>query len=345
MQVNKIVYFALLLKRCVNIREPRSDTVVARIFHEALNSFRRNHRLVEGYEQNKRSIQYIITMAKELEIIFANNKLTPWGRTLEFSTPDEIPIELPIEFRIFFLRCFLLENYAFVKSLHDHLQKFREIRDEYPWYEKISTLPKNELINHAFSIYVQALKIASESVGNLATRRRYLKLYRQALRRGKTAKALYPKIKPSLGLMEDLNFIKKRKVNNNKISLSEKNGHKPYSEIMKRFSNYKTLVSEKNNLFPILLEAYGYTAKRGLSNQEIISNIENLYKRLSDPVFKVCDINTLTEMTVVQKGLEGYKLNEPEVKGTVIEASKKDMYRYQILPDRYGKNRFLKIKF
>ena len=343
MQVNKIVYFALLVKRCVNTRQPRSDATVARKFDEALNSFKRNHRLEEGYEQNKRSIQYIITMAKELEIISRNNKLTPWGRTLEFLAPDEIPIELPIEVKIFFLKCFLLENYAFVKSLHNHLQKFREIRDEYSWYAKIKTLPKNELVNHAFSVYVHALKIANESVNSLAIRRRYLRLYRQALRRGKTAKALYHKIKPSLGLMEDLNFIERRKANNNKISLSEKNGHKPYSEIMKRFSSYKTLALEEN-LIPTLLEAYGYTGKKMLSTQEIISNIESLYKRLSDPVFKVCEINTLINIVVVQKGLQGFKLNESKVKEIIVEAPKKDMYRYQILSDRYGKNRFLKIK-
>ena len=75
-----------------------------------------------------------------------------------------------------------------------------------------------------------------------------------------------------------------------------------------------------------------------------ISNIENLHKRLSDPVFKVCDINTLINITVVQKGLQGYNLTESNVKETIIEASKKDMYKYQILSDRYGKDRFLKIK-
>lgn len=349
MQVDRIVYFAILLSRCVKAREPISDALASRRFEEALSSFKMKHRIEEGYEQNERSIQYLITMAKELGIIFRNNKLTPWGITLNFFTPTrEIPIALPSEFKLFFLKCFLLENYAFVKSLYDHIRNFPEIRDEYSWYRRIDRLPKDELSNHAFSVYIYALKIASMSVDSLAMRRRYLRLYRQTLKKGKTAKALYPKIKPSLGLMEDLDLIKERRDNDKRILLWEKNGHKPYSRILDRLSDYKMVVNTiergKENLLPIFLEAFGFTGRNILSNQEIMSDIETLYEKLRDPVFKACDINVLVDITVIQKGLQGYQLNESEVKEAIIKASRKDTYRYQLLPDRYGKYRFLKIK-
>ncbi len=143
--------------------------------------------------------------------------------------------------------------------------------------------------------------------------------------------------------MEDLNLIKERRRNDKRILLSQKNGHEPYSKIIDRFSDYKVLVSEER-LIPILLQAFGYTGKRPLSNRETISTIESLYERLSDPVFKACDMNTLVDITVIRKGLQGYQINESDVKEVIIEASNKNTYRYQILPDRYGKYRFLKIK-
>jgi len=343
MQVDKVVYFAILVSRCVETREPTSNSLVIHRFEAALSSFKASHGIVAGYVQNKRSIEYVVTMAKELGIIFPNNKLAPWGTILSYFTPaDIIPTTLPFEFKIFFLKCFLLQNYAFVKSLYDHLTQFPEMRDEYSWY-RIVGLPGDELSNHAFSVYVHALRLASKSVDSLATRRRYLKLYREALKRGKTAKALYPKIKPSLGLMEDLNLIKERMNNDKKILLSQKNGYRPYSSIIDHFSDYKVLVLEEK-LIPILLQAFGYSGKKILSNREIISNIEKLYEQLSDPVFKACDMSTLIDILVIQRGLQGYQLNESDVKEAIIEASKKNIYRYQILPDRYGKYRFLKIK-
>jgi hypothetical protein len=346
MQVDKAVYFALLVKKCIDPRQPRSDASVVRMFNDALKIFKLHHNLEEGYEQNQRSIEYIVSMAKELEIVFKNNKQTPWGRALEFLTPDEVPLELPVETRIFLLKCFLLENYAFVKSLYDHLTKFSNLRDDYSWYKETS-VPRTEkgLANHAFSVYLQAIRIAADSVDRVVVKRRYLKLYRKASRTGKTAKALYPKIKPSLGLMEDLNLIERRKHVDDKISFLQRNGHKPYPEIMTRFSAYKTIVSEENkSLASTLIEAFGYPKTRTLAKGEIISCVEDLYKKLSDPVFGVCDVNTLINVMVTEKGLQGYKLNEFEVKETIMEASKKDTYKYQMLSDRLGHYRFLKIK-
>lgn len=346
MQVDKIVYFAILLKKCIKTREPSSDRVIARKFEEALSSFRKNHEIKRGYKQNKRSIQYIITMAKELEVIFRNNKLTPWGRTLEFFTPmGEIPMELPVEFKIFFLRCFLLENYAMVKSVYKHLERFDEIRDNHHWYEAITRMPKEGLANHALSVYVQALKIAVDSVHSLSMRRRYLKLYRETVRRGKTAKALYPKIKPSLGMMEDLNLIIEREISDDIILFSEINAVKPYCEIIRSFPNYEAVVSQTHeDLLHIILRNFGYIGSKILSGQETIEHIEKLYGQLRDPAFNVCDINTLINITVVQKGLEGYQLKESEVRETIGKAQENNRHKYQILPDRYGEKRFLRIK-
>lgn len=284
-------------------------------------------------------------MAKELEIVFRNNKLTPWGRTLEFLTTDQIPTEVPVEFQIFFLKCFLLENYAFLKSLHDHVQRFQEVRDESVWYEKTKPMSKGELVNHAFSVYLHALRTAIESVRSSATRGRYLELYRDALRRGKTAKALHPKIKPSLGMMEDLDLIISRKAHDNRIALSKKNNHTPYRELMECLPNYNVLVSSMNDkLINTLFEAYGYTRDKALSAREIISNVEDLFTQLSDPVFKVCDMNTLIDVAVIQAGLNGYRLMESSVREIVIEESSKAPRKYQILPDRHGKKRFFKIR-
>lgn len=342
MQVDKLVYFALLLKECVNKREPRPDETIVRIFTEKLDSYKNKHGLEEGYVQNSRSIEYIITMAHELEILFENNKFTPWGRTLEFLTPEEIPVELPTEFKIFFLMCFLFENYAFIRSLSDHLQKFGEMIDDISWYREIKATPREGLINHAFSVYIHSLRTAYNSVDSIGLQRRYLRLYRQAMKRGKTAKALYPKVKPSLGLMEDLGLLKNRRANENSISFSDCKGHKPCLEILKRFPDYKTL-SREENVIPLILEAYGYSGKKTLSYQDLLQDMEDLYIRLSDPVFNVCDIYTLIDVTVVQKDLQGYALRESEVKQVIIEASKKDRRKYQILSDRHGQNRFLKI--
>lgn len=342
MQVDRIVYFAILVRGC-DVREPKPDTKVARLFEEEFNSFKTDNHISEEFKLNKRSIQYTIRIAKELGIIFRNNKLTPRGRTLAFFTPPgRISIKLPIQYKMCFSKIFLLEDYAFIKSFYDHVQKFKEIRDALSWYKKPEKRSK-EQINHAFSVYINALRIAIESVKSLATRRRYLKLHRNALKRGKTAKALYHKIKPPLGWMEDINLIEKRKAHNNKILLSEKNGYKPYSRIMKQFSDYKTVVEEEKRI-SFLLEAYGYEGKTKLTNKEIISEIENLHKALSDPVFKVCDMDTLIDVMVVQEGLNGYQINESNIRDIIVEASKKDRYRYQILSDRYGNYRFLKIK-
>jgi hypothetical protein len=342
MQVDKLVYFALLLKECVSKREPRSDEMIVRIFAEKLDSYKNRHGLEEGYEQNSRSIEYIITMAHELEILFENNKFTPWSTTLEFLTPEEIPVELPTEFKIFFLKCFLLGNYALIRSLSDHLEKFSEMIDDISWYREIKASPREGLINHAFSVYIHSLKIAYNSVNSIGLQRRYLRLHRQAMKGGKTAKALYHKVKPSLGLMEDLNLLKNRKANGNRISFSASKGHKPCLEILERFPDYKTLSLEEN-VIPLILDAFGYSGKKTLSDQDLLQDIEDLYIRLSDPVFNVCDIHALIDVTVVQKDLQGYALRESEVKQVITEASKKDRRKYQILSDRHGQNRFLKI--
>jgi hypothetical protein len=342
MQVDKLVYFALLLKRCLSKRDPRPDEMIVRIFTEKLNSYRNSHGLEEGYEQNARSIQYIIIMAQELEILFGNNKMTPWGTTLEFLTPEEIPIDLPMEFRIFFLKCFLLENYAFIRSLSDHLQKFGEMIDDFSWYKETKTPVREGLTNHAFSVYIHSLRTAYSSVNSIGLQRRYLRLYRRAMKTGKTAKALLPKLKPSLGLMEDLGLLKMRKTNNSRISFSDYGGHKPCLEILKRFPDYKTL-SREENVIPILLEAYGCSGKKTLSDQELLHEMEDLYIHISDPIFNVCDIDTLINVTTLQKNLQGYALRESEIRQVIIDASKKDRRKYQILSDRQGKNRFLKI--
>jgi hypothetical protein len=345
MQVDKLTYFALLVKKCVNEREPRSDPAVTRIFIEALNSFKKNHNVQEEYKQNERSIQYIIAMSRELEIIYRNNKLTPWGTAIAFFTPDNVPVELPMGLRILFLRAFLLENYAFIRSLHDHIREFSIVRDSISWYRDIKALPQTGLLNSAFSVYINALKLAYKSADGIAVQRRYLALYRQAMKKGKTAKALIPKIKPSLGLMEDLDLLKKRRTNNDQVSLRETDGHEPYAEIMKRFPDYKTLVAEdKRFLTSILLEVYGYIGERSLPEDEVISVLENLYTSLADPIFNVCDLDTLVNVFVTQKKLEGYKINEIETREAIVRASRKDRYKYQILPDRQGKNRFIKIK-
>jgi hypothetical protein len=341
-QVDKLVYFALLLKECVSKREPRSDEMVVRIFAEKLDSYKDRHRLAEGYEQNSRSIEYIITMAHELEILFENNKFTPWGMTLEFLTPEEIPIEFPAEFKIFFLKCFILENYAFIRSLSDHLEKFSEMIDDISWYREIKTTPREGMINHAFSVYIHSLKTAYNSVNSIGLQRRYLRLYRQAMKGGKTAKALYHKVKPSLGLMEDLNLLKNRKANGNRILFSDYKGRKPCLEILKRFPDYNKLLREEN-IIPMILDAFAYSGKKTLSDQDLLQDIEDLYIRLCDPVFNVCDIHTLIDVTVIQKDLQGYALRESEAKQVIIEASKKDKRKYQILSDRHGQNRFLKI--
>ena len=95
---------------------------------------------------------------------------------------------------------------------------------------------------------------------------------------------------------------------------------------------------------PILFQAYGYLGKERLSDQELLREVENLYPNLSDPVFNVCDIDTLINVIVVQECLKGHALKESEVKQAIVDASKKDRRKFQILPDRHGKNRFLKIK-
>lgn len=232
-----------------------------------------------------------------------------------------------------------------VKSLHDHLERFGEIRDDYRWYKARKMLPKNELVDHAFSVYVHALKIAVESVHSLDIRRRYLKLYRKAVRRGKTAKALYPKIKPSLGIMEDLNLVNREGPSNNRISFLEKNVVRPYCEIIRFLPNYKTVVSRaQEDLLHTLLRNCGYPGTKIVSGQETIEHVENLYEKLRDPAFNVCDINTLINILVIQKGLQGYRLKESEAREMINEAQTNDRHRYQILPDRYGEKRFLRIK-
>jgi hypothetical protein len=347
MQIDKIVYFAMLLRKCVDERAPKSDASVTRLFMGILGSFIKQHQLNEGYYQNDRSVAYLLTMSKELEIIYRNNKPTPWGTALAFFVPDDIPMELPTEFKILFAKSFLLENFAFIKSLIIHMEQYQVIRDDFSWYREMKAIPKTGYANNAFSVYIHALKIAYESAEGVALQRRYLSLYRQAAKNGKTAKALLPKMKPPLGMMEDLDLLKKRKSNNNSILFSEMNGHKPCVEIMKRFQDYKSLTKTYNRdekLTSILLETYGYEGAKSLDETEILSLSEDMYANLADPVFNVCDLDTLINIIVAQKGIEGYRLSEPEVKEAIIRASKRDRYRYQILPDRRGKNRFLKIK-
>jgi hypothetical protein len=348
MQVDKAVYFALLIKKCADPRQPRSDESIVRLFNNALKAFKVQQKIREGYEQNHRSIEYVVSMAKELEIVFKNNKQTPWGRVLDFLIPDEVPLELPAGAKVFFLKCFLLEDFAFVKSLYDHISRFSKVCDDYLWYkETTGRRPERDLTNHAFSIYLNAIRIAVDSVDGVIIKRRYLKLYREALRTGKTAKALYPKIKPALGIMEDLNLLERRKSVDGRIGVLQINGHRPYSEIMTRFPSYRAIASEElknNSLVSTLIEVCGYPRIKTLSENEMISCVEDLYKKLSDPVFGVCDMNTLISVIVIEKGLQGYDLSESDVKETIMAASKKDAYKYQILSDRLGHYRFLKIK-
>jgi hypothetical protein len=336
----------LLAKKCVDPRQPRSDDALVRIFNEALKVFKEQHNIKEGYEQNRRSIQYMIIMANELGLIFKNNKLTPWGRVLEFLTPEQVPMEPTDEARIFLLNCFLLENYAMIRSLYDHVSRFSDIHDDASWYKETTAIPHGrELLNRAFSVYLHAIRIAVDSVDRMTIKRRYLKLYRQALKTGKTAKALYPKIKPALGIMEDLDLIEERKQVDGKIVYLQANGHKPYPEIMTSFSSYKTVLSkERESLLSTLIEAYGHLRTKTLTRKEIISSVEDFYKKLSDPTFGVCDVNTLIDVTVIKKGLQGFCLSELEVKEAIIEASKMDQYKYQMLSDRLGNYRFIKIK-
>ena len=211
MQIDKVVYFAILLKKCIDVRVPKTDPTVIRLFLGNLQSFIENNSLEEGYKQNDRSAAYLLTMSKELEVIFRNNKLTPWGSALNFFVEDEIPIELSKEFKILFAKYFLLENFAFIKSLTDHEERYRTLKDDYSWYRETVGLPKNGYANTAFSVYFNALKIAYESSEGVALQRRYLSLYREAGKKGKSAKALLPKMKPPLGMMEDIGLIDKRK--------------------------------------------------------------------------------------------------------------------------------------
>lgn len=348
MQVDRAVYFALLVKKCTDPRQPRSDESAVRLFDDALKKFKFQHNIQEGYEQNQRSIEYILSMAKEFELVFKNNKQTPWGRVLNFLTPGEVPLDLPAETKIFFLKCFLLEDFAFSRSLYDHILRFSKVCDDHLWYKETGErMPEKGLTNHAFSVYLNAIRIAIDSVDRIVVKRRYLKLYRQALRTGKTAKALYPKIKPALGIMEDLGLIERRKNVDAAIGFLQANDHKPYPELMTRFPSYKAIVSEElknNSLVSTIIDAYGYTRTKTVSEKEKISSIEDYYRKLSDPVFGVCDVNTLTSIMVVKKGLQGYNLGESDLKETIANASKKDPYRYQILSDRLGHYRFLKIK-
>jgi hypothetical protein len=286
-------------------------------------------------------------MSKELEIIYKNNKPTPWGTGLAFFVPDEVPVELSIEFKILFARSFLLENFAFMKSLTDHMERFEVITDDYSWYSGTKNAPKNGYSNTAFSVYIHALKIAFDSSEDIAIKRRYLALYRQTTKKGKTAKALFPKIKPLLGIIEDIGFIQKRKSNNSAILFAENNGHKPCIELMKLFPDYKLLTGTYNrdeNLISIILETFGYKGTKMLRESEILSSAEALYPDLADPVFNVCDLDTLISILVVRKGLEGYSISEREVKKVIEGASKKDRYKYQILPDRRGAYRFFKFQ-
>lgn len=346
-QIDKIVHFAILLKKCVDKRVPRSDSSVTRLFMDISRSFIEKHQLKEGYSQNERSIAYLLTMSKELEIIYKNNKPTPWGTGLAFFVPNEVPVELSIEFKILFARSFLLENFAFMKSLTDHMERFEVIMDDYSWYSGTKNTPRNGYSNTAFSVYIHALKIAHDSSEGVASQRRYLALYRQTAKKGKTAKALFPKIKPLLGLIEDMGFIQKRKSNNNAILFAENNGHKPFVELMKLFPEYRLLTRTYNmdgNLISIILETFGYKGTKILHESEILSFVEALYADLADPIFNVCDLDTLISILVVRKGLEGYSISELEVKRVIERASKKDRYRYQILPDRRGTYRFFKFQ-
>jgi hypothetical protein len=347
MQIDKIIYFAILLKKCIEDRVPRPDSTVTRSFLAALHSYTEKYELEGGYHQNERSAAYLLTMSKELEIIYRNNKPTPWGTALAFFVQDDVPKELSTEFKIIFAKYFLLENFAFIRSLTDHIEQFRVLRDDYSWYRETMALPKGGYANTAFSVYIHALKIAYESSESIALQRRYLSLYRQAGKKGKTAKALFPKMKPPLGMMEDLNLLQKRKTNNNAIRFAEDNGHIAGTDLMKRFQDYKALIktySGNDELTSIVLQAYGYQGTKTRDKSEILSISEALYTKLADPVFNVCDFDTLTNILVVQNNLQGYRILESEVKQIILDASKKDRYKYQILPDRRGKYRFLKIK-
>jgi hypothetical protein len=347
MQIDKIVYFAILLRKCVEERVPRPDSTVTRLFLAALHSYMEKHELEGGYHQNERSAAYLLTMSKELEIIYRNNKPTPWGTALAFFVQDVIPKELSTEFKIIFAKYFLLEDFAFIRSLTDHIEQYKVLGDDYSWYRETTALPKGGYANTAFSVYIHALKIAYESSESIALQRRYLSLYRQAGKKGKTAKALFPKMKPPLGMMEDIDLIKKRKSNNNTIQFAENNGYVACIDLMNQFRDYKTLAKTyygNHDLISIILQAYGYQGKKTLDKSGIISILEALYTKLADPVFNVCDLDTLTDILVVQNNIQGYRVTELEVRQVIDEASKKDRYKYQILPDRRGKYRFLKIK-
>ena len=116
---------------------------------------------------------------------------------------------------------------------------------------------------------------------------------------------------------------------------------------MKRFQDYKLLTMTYNrseNLTSIVLESFGYQGIKSIDESDILLRSEALYSKLADPVFNVCDLDSLINILVVQKSIEGYKISETDVKLILDKVSKKDRYRYQILPDRRGKYRFLKIK-
>jgi hypothetical protein len=346
-QIDKLIYFAILLKKCVDERNPKSDSNITRLFLNYLNFLVQKQQLKEGYSQNERSTAYLMTMSRELDIIYRNNKPTPQGNALGFFVPEEILTELPEGFKILFAKSFLLENYAFIKSLTEHMQQYKVIRDNYSWYHDVKATPENGLVNNAFSVYMYSLKIAYESSEGIGNQRRYLQLYRQAAKKGKTAKALFPKIKPHLGLMEDIGLLKKRKYNDNVILFGENNGHTTCTELMNHFQDYRVLnkvYHRDENLTSIILNFFGYERTKIIHDNEVLLLTEDLYTKLSDPVFNVCDLDTLVNILVVQKGIEGYRLSELEVKEIVTQASKRDRYKYQILPDRHGQYRFLKIK-
>jgi hypothetical protein len=346
-QIDKIIYFAMLLKKCVDVRVPKSDSSATRSFLDVSHSFIEKNQLREGYSQNERSSAYLLTMSKELEIIYRNNKPTPWGTGLAFFVPEEIPMELSTEFKILFARSFLLEDFAFLKSLTEHMDKFGVITDDYSWYSETKDALKSPYSNTALSVYIHALKIAYESSESVTNQRRFLSLYRQTAKKGKNAKALFHKIKPPLGIIEDIGFIQKRKSSNNAILFAENNGHKPCIELMKLFPDYKLLTRTYNrdeNLISTILVAFGYKGTKTLRESEILSLAEALYPNLADPIFNVCDLGTLISILVVQKSLDGYSISEPEVKKVIEKASKKNRYKYQILPDRRGVYRFFKFQ-
>ena len=69
MQIDKAVYFSILLKKCIDPSVPKPDSTVNRSFLSAVSTFRERNSLKEGY-QNERSAAYLISISKELEIIY-----------------------------------------------------------------------------------------------------------------------------------------------------------------------------------------------------------------------------------------------------------------------------------